>query len=259
MVLVGERRMRAARLAGLATLDCVMVEEPIAADELLVIQLVENALREDLKPVEQARAYRRLMDAKSWSTRELAAELAIAQSSVVRALALLDLPAVVQEQVEQGALGPTVAYEVGARACRGPGGGRPGRGRAGAPPLRGRRTGPGGPAPPPPPSVRQARAGGPRLGRRRRAGPLEEGVIHFGGSRPSAGPSRSSRTESDPPGIRPPDPDDGRPPARRRSVCPPSPGGRAEPRGRSRAAPRTVRPPPPESLPLRPLRHGERR
>ncbi len=73
MVLVGERRMRAARLAGLATLDCVMVEEPIAADELLVIQLVENALREDLKPVEQARAYRRLMDAKSWSTRELAA------------------------------------------------------------------------------------------------------------------------------------------------------------------------------------------
>ena len=45
------------------------------------------------------------MDAKSWSTRELAAELAIAQSSVVRALALLDLPAVVQEQVEQGALG----------------------------------------------------------------------------------------------------------------------------------------------------------
>ena len=43
MVLVGERRMRAARLAGLATLDCVMVEEPIAADELLVIQLVENA------------------------------------------------------------------------------------------------------------------------------------------------------------------------------------------------------------------------
>ena len=113
MVLVGERRMRAARLAGLATLDCVMVEESIAADELLVIQLVENALREDLKPVEQARAYRRLMDAKAWSTRELAAELAIAQSSVVRALALLDLPAAVQEQVEQGALGPTVAYEVG--------------------------------------------------------------------------------------------------------------------------------------------------
>ena len=113
MILVGERRMRAARLAGLTTLDCVMVEEAIPADELLAIQLIENALREDLKPVEQARAYRRLMDAKGWSTRELATELAIAQSSVVRTLALLELPAVVQEQVEQGALGPTVAYEVG--------------------------------------------------------------------------------------------------------------------------------------------------
>lgn len=113
MILVGERRMRAARLAGLEALDCVMVEGPVAGDELLAIQLVENALREDLKPVEQARAYRRLMDAKGWSTRELAAELAVAQSSVVRALALLDLPDAVREQVEQGALGPTVAYEVG--------------------------------------------------------------------------------------------------------------------------------------------------
>lgn len=55
--------MCAARLAGLTTLDCVMFEEVIADDELLAIQLVENALREDLKPVEQARAYRRLIDA----------------------------------------------------------------------------------------------------------------------------------------------------------------------------------------------------
>jgi ParB family chromosome partitioning protein len=112
MILVGERRMRAARMAGLATLDCVIVERPIASDELLALQLVENALREDLKPVEQARAFRRLIDAKGWSTRELATELHVAQSSVVRALALLELPAEVQEQVEQGALGPTLAYEV---------------------------------------------------------------------------------------------------------------------------------------------------
>jgi ParB family chromosome partitioning protein len=113
VVLVGERRLRAARLAGLASLDCVMVEGPMADDERLAVQLVENALREDLGPVEQARAYRRLMDAKGWSTRELAAALAVAQSSVVRALALLDLPEAVREQVERGALGPSAAYEVG--------------------------------------------------------------------------------------------------------------------------------------------------
>ena len=76
------------------------------------MQLVENALRTDLKPVEQASAYRRLMDAKGYSTRDLAAELHIAQTSVVRALALLDLPADVQVRVEGGELAATVAAEL---------------------------------------------------------------------------------------------------------------------------------------------------
>ena len=71
------------------------------------LQLVENALREDLKPIEQARAYRPLMDAQrlvgaparrgSWPS---------TTPSVVRALALLDLPEAVQERVEQGTLRP---------------------------------------------------------------------------------------------------------------------------------------------------------
>jgi len=43
--------------------------------------LVENALREDLKPVEQARAYKRLMDAHGWASRQLAAELNIKPGS----------------------------------------------------------------------------------------------------------------------------------------------------------------------------------
>ena len=76
------------------------------------MQLVENALRTDLKPVEQARAYRRLMDAKGYSTRDLAAELHIAQTSVVRAVAILDLPADVQVRVEGGELAATVAAEL---------------------------------------------------------------------------------------------------------------------------------------------------
>ena len=76
------------------------------------MQLVENALRTDLKPVEQARAYRRLIDTKGYSTRELAAELHIAQTSVVRALSLLDLPVDVQARVEGGELAATVAAEL---------------------------------------------------------------------------------------------------------------------------------------------------
>jgi ParB family chromosome partitioning protein len=112
MILAGERRWRAARIAGLDKLACVIHEGALAEDEKLAMQLVENALRTDLKPVEQARAYRRLMDAKGYSTRDLAAELHIAQTSVVRALALLDLPTEVQVRVEGGELAATVAAEL---------------------------------------------------------------------------------------------------------------------------------------------------
>jgi ParB family chromosome partitioning protein len=112
VILVGERRWRAARRAGLTELSCVIEDHPVPADERLVIQLVENALREDLRPVEQARAYKALMEAKGWSGNQLAKELHVAQSSVVRALSLLELPVVVQSQVEQGTLAATVAAEL---------------------------------------------------------------------------------------------------------------------------------------------------
>lgn len=112
VILVGERRWRAAQRAGLAELSCIVVDGELPADERLMIQLVENALREDLRPVEQARAYKALMEARGWSGNQLAKELHIAQSSVVRALALLELPAPVQAQVEQGALAATVAAEL---------------------------------------------------------------------------------------------------------------------------------------------------
>jgi ParB family transcriptional regulator, chromosome partitioning protein len=112
VVVYGERRWRAAALAGLATVSAIVLEKALAPEELLVVQLVENAVREDLRPVEQARAYRRLMDAKGWSTRQVARELSVDQARVVRALALLELPAEVQGQVEQGAINPTTAYEI---------------------------------------------------------------------------------------------------------------------------------------------------
>ena len=52
------------------------------------------------------------MESNGWSTHDVARELAVDQSSVVRALRLLELPAAVQEQVEQGDLPPATAYEV---------------------------------------------------------------------------------------------------------------------------------------------------
>jgi ParB family transcriptional regulator, chromosome partitioning protein len=79
---------------------------------LLALQLIENCVREDLKPIEQARAFRALMGQNDWTVSQVARELAIDHSNVSRALALLELPPAVQEQVEQGALPPATAYEV---------------------------------------------------------------------------------------------------------------------------------------------------
>jgi ParB family transcriptional regulator, chromosome partitioning protein len=66
----------------------------------------------DLRPIEQARAFRVLMDRNGWSTHQVARELAVDQSSVVRALALLALPPSVQKHVERGTLSPATAYEI---------------------------------------------------------------------------------------------------------------------------------------------------
>jgi ParB family chromosome partitioning protein len=112
VVVCGERRWRAAKLAGLPTLTCIIMERPAGPGELLALQLIENALREDLSAMEQARAYKSLIELNGWSARHLAAELAVNPATVTRALALLELPTPIQDQVEQGSLSPGTAYEV---------------------------------------------------------------------------------------------------------------------------------------------------
>lgn len=112
IVVAGERRWRAAALAGLPMLRCVVQETPGTTDELLAIQLIENALREDLKPIEQAKAYRRLMDSHGWSGGQVARELAVDPSVVSRALSLLELPEAVQAQVDEGKLAVRSAAEI---------------------------------------------------------------------------------------------------------------------------------------------------
>lgn len=113
VVVVGERRWRAARLAGLETLACVVVAGRADADDLLEDQLIENCLREELRPVEQARAYKLLMTRRGLTLRALAERLQVAHSGIARALALLELPAEIQESVERGEIAPNTAYELG--------------------------------------------------------------------------------------------------------------------------------------------------
>ena len=112
VIIAGERRYRAATMAGLSAVPCVEYKGPIDASDRLEVQLIENALRADLTPIEQATAFRALLDRRGWTYRDLAANLHIALSSVARALALLDLPTVVQEQVERGEVPATTAAEL---------------------------------------------------------------------------------------------------------------------------------------------------
>ena len=110
IVIAGERRWRAAQVAGLATLTAT-VDDP-DPERILEQQLVENALRLDLNPLEKANAYRRLMDARGWSQTELADRLNVHKASVSRSLALLDLPEPVQARVAEGSMSASVAAEI---------------------------------------------------------------------------------------------------------------------------------------------------
>jgi ParB family chromosome partitioning protein len=112
VIVVGERRWRAARLAGLETVACVVSAGAPSAEDLLEDQLVENCVREDLKPIEQARAFQALMARRGLSQRELAERLTISQPAVARAVALLGLPDEVQAAVDAGALAPDAAYHI---------------------------------------------------------------------------------------------------------------------------------------------------
>ena len=104
--------VRAAIKAGLPTLACVEARGNPSPDDILEDQLVENCVREDLKPLEQAQAFKALMERRSWSYRELGEFLHISKGKIAKAVALLDLPEPVKGLVEQGTLPPHTAYEV---------------------------------------------------------------------------------------------------------------------------------------------------
>lgn len=101
-ILVGERRWRAAQQAGLARVPAIIREASDA--EAIELALVENLLREDLNPIEEAQAYQRLLADFSWTQEELGRRLGKDRSSVANALRLLRLPEPIQEDLRRGRL-----------------------------------------------------------------------------------------------------------------------------------------------------------
>lgn len=111
VIISGERRWRATRLAGLPEIECHFHETELSRSEILEEQLVENLLREALQPIEEAKAYSQLIDLNGWTGKELANAIRVNPSKITRALALLKLPSDVQEQISRGALSARSGYE----------------------------------------------------------------------------------------------------------------------------------------------------
>jgi len=99
-LIAGERRLRAAARAGLDKVP-VVVREAGTDSELLELALVENIQREDLGPLERARAYERLLDAYNHTHEEIARKIGKSRAAVANTLRLLALPLPVLDAVEQ--------------------------------------------------------------------------------------------------------------------------------------------------------------
>lgn len=100
-LVVGERRWRAAQRAGLSEIPSVVRE--LTDQEAAVIALVENLQREDLDPIEEAKAFKRLLDL-NMTQEEVAAQVGKSRPAVANSLRLLTLPDDVQGLISSGRL-----------------------------------------------------------------------------------------------------------------------------------------------------------
>ncbi len=106
LLVAGERRLRAARAAGLVTVPCRVIED-LSDRDILEISLVENLQREDLNPVELAKGYRRLIEEMKYTQQQVAERVGKDRATVANTLRLLALPEpvlrmLVDEELTQG-------------------------------------------------------------------------------------------------------------------------------------------------------------
>jgi ParB family chromosome partitioning protein len=101
-IIAGERRWRASQRAGL--LKVPVVVRAVPDDRLLAVALIENIQREDLNPVEEAQAYRRLADEYHLTQDQIAESVGKDRSSVANFMRLLKLPREIRENLGAGAL-----------------------------------------------------------------------------------------------------------------------------------------------------------
>ena len=109
-LIAGERRLRAAKLAGLQQIPARILEadDKTAAE----IQAFENLHREDLGPIEEAQAFKTLLDQGGYDVKSLADRVDKSEAYVYRSIALLDLPEGVVSRIEDGTLTPAHGHQI---------------------------------------------------------------------------------------------------------------------------------------------------
>jgi len=101
-IVAGERRWRAARLAGLATVP--VIEKSLSSRQVMEIALIENLQREDLNPIEEAEAFERLIKEYNMTQEDIAKTVGRSRSSIANSVRLLHLCSDVKELVISGIL-----------------------------------------------------------------------------------------------------------------------------------------------------------
>lgn len=101
-IIAGERRYRACKLAGLEEIP-VLIKD-YTEEEKLEIALIENIQREDLTPIEEAKAYKNLMDSLGLNQENVAHKVGKKRSTIANALRLLKLPEYMQQAVDNGGI-----------------------------------------------------------------------------------------------------------------------------------------------------------
>lgn len=99
-IVAGERRWRAARLAGLTTIP--VIEKDLSNKQIMEIALIENIQREDLNPIEEAEAYHRLLNEFNMTQEELSNSIGKSRSAIANTIRLLGLPDKVKEKLIEG-------------------------------------------------------------------------------------------------------------------------------------------------------------
>ena len=101
-IIAGERRWRAAREAGIRQVPAII--KSYSDNETLEVALIENIQREDLSPIEEASAYKKLMEAFGYTYEAIAEKVSKSRSHIMNLIRLLNLPEEVKRMVDEGTL-----------------------------------------------------------------------------------------------------------------------------------------------------------